>query len=387
MRILQCISYLYPAWSYGGPGKLVYELSNQLALRGHRVDVYTTDAFDRQRRRTASDNPFTGNPKLTVLRNLSNTFSYRYKAFLAPTAFINLPGAVKQFDAVHIHEIFTPLAAAAAHACKRNHVPLFVSAHGTLSDFHLKHRGGVKNIFLRLFRSDFQSAKGYIAATKEEEREYEAFGIDRSNTHHILNGINTSEFEKLPSRGSFRAAYGIPPNAYLLLYIGRINHLKGLDVLVSACARLDTIPYRLVIGGTDDGYLETLQSKIRQLKMEQEVVFPGVLAGDKKLQALADADIFVYPSPAEGFSLAILEAAAAGLPLVITTGCKFPEAERSGAGRVVDASAEGLARGIQSLLGNPKKLKHAGDAAKRLVQKQYSIQSMARSLELLYATC
>lgn len=385
MRILQIVSYMYPAWGYGGPGKLVYELSNQLASTGHHVAVYTTDAYDQRRRRNRSDNPFTENPTLSVFPNLSNVLAYRYKAFLAPSAFFTLSRHVEQFDAVHIHEIFTPLAAAAARACKKNGVPLFVSAHGTLSGFHLKHRSIAKDIFFRLFGNDFRSAAGFIAATQEEEKEYQQFGIDLSRIYQVPNGINTSAFERLPARGLFRAAYNIPPAAYILLYIGRINSLKGLDMLVEVFSRIrGSIPTKLVIGGTDDGYLDTLKLKIHRLRMENEVVFPGMVAGEKKLQALADADVFVYPSPAEGFSLAILEAGASGLPLVITKGCKFPEVERSGAGRITDASVEALIRGIRSLLDNPSKLKPVGAAAKRLIQTDYSITHMAHHLGKLY---
>lgn len=385
MRILQCISYLYPAWSYGGPGKLVYELSCQLQALGHEVEVYVTDAFDWDRRRVCSDNPFSSRPKLTAFSNLSNALAYRYKAFLAPSVFWALPKRMKQFDAVHIHEIFTPLAAAAARACRQNNVPLFVSAHGTLSGFHLKHRGIEKKLFLRLFENDFRAATGYIAATDEEKKEYEDFGIAPARIHYVPNGINTSEFQNLPPRGRFRAEYQIPNTNYVLLYIGRINHLKGLDMLIEAFSRTRSVsPVMLVIGGTDDGYLATLNARIEQLGLQHDVMFPGILEGDKKLQVFADADIFVYPSPAEGFSLAILEAGAAGLPLVITKGCKFPEVERSGAGKVVDTSAEGLAQGIQSLLEHPKKLKSACAAARRLVQKHYSIRSMGEKLETLY---
>src|SRR3989344_9557035 len=92
----------------------------------------------------------------------------------------------------------------------------------------------------------------------------------------------------------------------------------------------------LVIAGSDDGFLPALKKLVKKEKVDQRVIFPGVISGYLKLQAYRDADLFVYPSPSEGFSIAVLEAAAAGLPLVITTGCKFPEIAEKNAGIVVN---------------------------------------------------
>jgi len=118
--------------------------------------------------------------------------------------------------------------------------------------------------------------------------------------------------------------------------------------------------------------------------LTEKVTFTGVLAGKEKLQAMADADIFVYPSPGEGFSLAILEGGAAGLPLLITEGCKFPDVARAGAGQIVSGSAASLADALRDMLSDKKKLQLMGRAARRLVQKDYSIQAMGKALTSVY---
>jgi len=389
MKILQVISYFYPAWAYGGPGKLVYDLSTACARRGNRVTVYTTDALTSQDRREVKDNLFLKDKNISVrfLRNISNTLAYRFKIFLPPTAIFTIWNEITSFDIVHIHEFFTPLAAVSCFFAKKYHVPYVFSTHGTLSKFHFAHRKDWKKLFMAIAgKFMIKNASHFIAATPVEIKEYHEFGVPEEDVTLIPNGIEFHEFEGLPKRGSFRKRNQIKDNEKILLYLGRINKLKGLDMLIRAFSKVRKrfSATKLIIAGSDDGYLSALISMTENLSLKDSVLFPGITSGIKKLKMYVDTDIFVYPSPAEGFSIAILEAAAVGLPLVITKGCKFPEVDRAKAGIVVESDEEELYKAIYSILKDESFRRKAGLNAKKLVKENFSIEKMTLRLENLY---
>ena len=80
------------------------------------------------------------------------------------------------------------------------------------------------------------------------------------------------------------------------------------------------------------------------------MIFTGLLTGEDKLAALAAADLFALPAVGEGFSMAVLEAMACGLPVLLTPGCNFPEVVDAGAGMVVAREVPALSEGLRALL-------------------------------------
>ncbi|MBI2617132.1 glycosyltransferase [Candidatus Gottesmanbacteria bacterium] len=387
MRILQVISYMYPAWSYGGPGKLVYELSSSLAAKGHEVIVFSTDAFG-EKRRDESDNNRLNRKSISYyfFKNLSNTLAFRYKIFLPVNWILSMMQILPTVDVIHIHEVFTELAIVTSFFARSLRKPYIISAHGTLDEFHLTHRKDWKKIFINLFgKTMFSQAQAFIAATVQEEKEYEVFGVNK--IYRIQNGINLHEFKSLPKSGNFRSRFNITQKEKVISFLGRITHLKGLGLLLESfrevCKR---IPSHLIIAGSDDGYLSFLKEQRERLRLTKSVHFPGVLAGEQKKELYRDTDIFVYPSPKEGFSLAILEAGASGLPLIVTKGCKFPEVESHRAGMVIPTNGKQLVHSLSYLLQHDILRKTMGENAKRLIWKNYSVEAMSEKLIHVYET-
>ena len=350
MKILLVISSFYPAWSYGGPGNLVYEIARSLTVKNQSVTVYSTDAYDAKRRRGAKDDIQLMREKFSYIffRNLHNGFVYYTKFFLSPGMFFRALFQLKKFDIIHIHEIFTPNVALVALVARIYKIPYFFSAHGTLDPEHLKHRGFLKKIFLFFaYRIIFEYSSGFVAATDEEAEEYRLMGVKRKKIVTVNNGIDIKPYLHLPRPGKFRDKFQIPEHRKIIIYLGRIHKLKGLDLLVRSFKQLSgKLNCRLVIAGSDDGYLPDLKKLVRRLKIDDRVIFPGVMSGSSKLALYRDAQLFVYPSPAEGFSLAVLEGAAAGLPLVITRGCKFKAVSEYKAGLIVPFAEKSFTRAI-----------------------------------------
>jgi len=201
----------------------------------------------------------------------------------------------------------------------------------------------------------------------------------------VKNGLDYSEFKKLPAKGLFRKKYSIDTDEKILIFLGRINKLKGLDMLVDSFNQLvNDMKVKLVIAGSDDGYLNVVRHRVNLLNLKDKVIFPGIMAGREKLEAYVDCDLFVYPSPAEGFSIAILEAGACGLPLLITEGCKFPEVKKHNAGIIVPYNVMSIYQAMKKILQNEKYRSKLAQNARKLIKENYTIEMMADKLIGIY---
>lgn len=206
---------------------------------------------------------------------------------------------------------------------------------------------------------------------------YEAAAIKSFNLptpiEIIPNGIFEAEVSPPPAPGAFRAKHpelGADP---YVLFLSRMHFKKGLDYLVEAFATLSAAhpALRLVIAGPDDGYLATLKELIQRAGVASRVHLVGPLYGRDKLAAFVDATAFCLPSRQEGFSVAILEAMACGIPVVITQECRFPQVASAGAGFVVPLGAGPTAAALDRVLklADPKTM---GAKGRGLVMSQFT---------------
>src|SRR5436305_804735 len=107
-KILEVCSYLYPALHYGGPAKVVYDLSRELAKK-NQVTIYTTDVWNANSRlptdrRLQSDNSF----RVVYFRNLWNSIAFRQRLFTSWRMPLTFLKEHRQFDVVHLHDVFIP---------------------------------------------------------------------------------------------------------------------------------------------------------------------------------------------------------------------------------------------------------------------------------------
>jgi glycosyltransferase involved in cell wall biosynthesis len=119
--------------------------------------------------------------------------------------------------------------------------------------------------------------------------------------------------------------------------------------------------------------------------LHRSVTLTGVLEGRDKLAALSAADAFALPSFSEGFSMAILEAMAARLPVLLTPGCNFPEAMHAGAAIEVQPTAADTQRGLRELLSMSDEQRRAmGERGRILVERHYTWTAVAAQMMELY---
>ena len=166
-----------------------------------------------------------------------------------------------------------------------------------------------------------------------------------------------------------------------MIYLGRLQQRKGLDILVKAFQRAAVEHSRLLIVGPDEGMLATIQSLAAG---DGRIVCTGFLGGEDRLQALAAGDLFALPAIGEGLPMAALEAMASGVPALLSTGCNLPEVATADAGFVVDATVDAFAEKLQLLLTNDDLRVEMGEAARRLVVEKYSWDGIAAELGVVY---
>ena len=221
-------------------------------------------------------------------------------------------------------------------------------------------------------------ANACIAITEDEVAQIESYGVTRKNIKIIPNGINISDFSSRKTE-EFRKRHGI--RGPFILFMGRLNEIKGPDILLDAYLGLkDKHPdLELVFAGPDGGMLDLLRAK----SSDPKVHYIGYIGGDDKSDAYHAADLLVIPSRQEAMSIVVLEAGAAGRPVLITDQCGFDEVEVVGGGKVVSASVSGIMNGIDSML-NEGCLEKMGGALKQRVEKSYQWDEAANCYVSLY---
>ena len=240
-------------------------------------------------------------------------------------------------DAVHIHGIWQEHCSIASDLAIAARKPYLVAAHGMLEPWAFKSKGWKKKLYWHLLeKQHFTGAQCLRALTVAEGEQYRALGL-RVPVAVIPNGVTVpAEINPEP----FWQRYGDLRGRKIVLFLGRLHPKKGIHMLCRTWARIcrDFPDAHLVMAGpAEEGIQEALEGQLRQDGAGSRVTFTGMLRGEEKWGALGAAEVFILPSYSEGFSMAVLEAVGAGVPVILSKQCYFPEVHEYGCGWVVDA--------------------------------------------------
>ncbi len=235
-----------------------------------------------------------------------------------------------------------------------------------------KNFGIADQIRLYIERANFvgRRYKAVLAVSHGVRQELmEVYGVPRSDITVVPNGIDLLRFpqeEREYHRKAVREAHGLPHNAIILLFVGNEFHRKGLSVLIHALKLVNRRDVYVFVAGGDDAapYVE----RAGVLGVADRVKFLGKVARVEPLYLAADQ--FLLPSSYEAFSVAMLEAAAAGLPLVLTPVSGTGEVLVDGTtGFSVQQEPGSLARAIQQIIGSESLGRLMGAAARHAAQR------------------
>ncbi|MCH2317720.1 MAG: glycosyltransferase [SAR202 cluster bacterium] len=377
MKVLQVVPSLAPEW--GGPVKVVNELAGALEVIGVSSEIISA-----QGRRVG--NPETVTNDIPIHLFETGPIARLWTAH-TPGLKKTLARKIPDFDLVHIQELWHYPGYIASKIARSRNVPYIVTIHGELNEWNLQQKRLKKQIYMTAIqRGILQKSAALHAITQAESNRIRQLEIE-TPVAMIPNGIHTEEFENLPDRSQFVSRYPELENRLIVLFLGRIQQKKGLDILAQAFGNLVRTRHdvRLVVAGPDeDNTLTEVKTILKSQGALEKAVFPGMLTGEQKLEALSAADIFALTSYSEGFSVALLEALSAGLPLVITDECNFPEVGDSRAGFVVRPNDSETASALMSLLDSADLRREMSENARRLVRSNYTWERIAEKMFTLY---
>jgi len=392
MKILHVIGNI--AENQGGPSKGVIAMCRVLSQKGHDVTLFTTNMnskgtfFPVLKQDDILDVP-------ANKRTICDGFEIWYFSIDWPSRYMfsrNIARAlirnVRKFDIVHIHSLYVFTTLMATHCCRKFNIPYLIRPHGTLDPFlrrKSRYRKVVYNLLFEKRNLDYAAAIHYTS--KEEMELARPLRINAPGVVVPL-GIDLSEFAKLPPYGIFRSKYQLGVNKKIILFLGRINFKKGLDILVKAVGQIAR--YRqdvilVIVGPDNEGYSEKVKQWLKNEGVLGRTVFTGILKGRDKLSAFRDSDLFVLPSYSENFGIAVVEAMACGLPVVISNKVNtWREIAGAGAGLVVDCDKDQLVEAILELLRHRRSRDEMGLKGKVLVEKKFTSERMQENMIRAY---
>ena len=205
-------------------------------------------------------------------------------------------------------------------------------------------------------------ANGCVAISPNEIEQFKSYGANLDKVVVIPNGVNPDDYSESDGK-KFRARYEIGDSP-MILFLGRLNFIKGPDMLLEAfcrCSQDESMKtYHLVFAGPDGGMLNELRRMVDTSGVKNRVHFTGHIGGPEKYEAYRAADFLAIPSRQEAMSIVVLEAGITGTPVLMTDQCGFDDVAVVAGGMVVAASVEGLQKGLLSMTGNPERLEIMG---------------------------
>ncbi len=387
MKILHVAHFFIPCLSAGGVVNASYQIASKQA-EDNDVKVLSTDSC--KERLKFPDGRYdvdVDGIMVDYFKNLSNRFKMATMLDTPFSAPFRIRKEIKDYEIVHIHEHRQTLAIIASHFARKNNIPYIVQAHGSVLPFFQKE--GLKNLFDKVFGFKIlHNASCVFALTEVEKEQYLKMGVDEDKIEIVPLGINLEEYENLPDYGRFRSKFNISDDDKLILFVGRIHEIKGLDLLIDSFNDLidlnENKNIKLAIVGPDDGYLSELEDKIRAYSLDDNVIVTGPLYKEEKQEALVDCDLFVMPSKYESFTTSGLEAMACSKPLVLTKNNHIHDWVDGNCGLACDDDKDSLRSAIEKLLFDEDLSKTYGENGKRLIKEKYNWDMINKQILEIY---
>ncbi len=375
MKILQVLQFFSPV--HGGSAEVPYQLCLELVKRGHEITIYTSDY------------------KLSkeYIASLGDVRVFPFRSRINIAKFNVSPGIINQarnetgtFDIIHMHNYRTFQNVVVHHYARKFNIPYVLQSHGSLISFF--QRGTLKRGF-DILRGNrlLRDASCLLAISGEEKEQYRSMGVPEEKIEIVSNGLSLKEFFRLPEHSSFKRKQGLKADEIVVLYLGRIEKLKGLDLLLKAFSLTQKIigNLKLVIAGPDEGYSATLKELASKLGLQKHVLFTGPLYGQEKLEAYRDAAVFVLPSYYEIFGISALEACACGIPVIVSDRCGVADIIKNYAwGYIVPCETEPLSDKMIHVLSNDNNTKQKREAVQNDFLKHFDWEEIAGKVEGVY---
>ena len=310
------------------------ELVRRLVARGNQLDVLTTTIVDLHKRPAARSS--SAIVEGARVRYLATPVRYRWMG-ITPTLPFEL-ARLHRPDVVHIFGFRDPITTGVAGWARLARVPYVFEPLGMFRP-RLRKVALKRALDSTLYRSVARGAAAVVVASDRERDDVVACGVSPEKVHVRGNGFPAPE--DVPTNGQLRSELGIPADAPLLLYVGRIAAGKGIDHLLASLHELPDA--HLVIAGPDDRHgVATDGDRVHKLPMTEE----------PPRQLYSQADVFVLASEGESFGMVAAEAAAAGTPVIVSDRCGIASFFEDGEALVVPYERTAVVDAIRRVLSD-----------------------------------
>ena len=374
MKILHVIPDMSPAT--GGPVTAVLKMSIEQYRLGHEVSIVTTNyQFSKN-----SANP-------------NGVTMHCYPCHLGPwrwsySLMRDLPNIMNGMDLVHIHMIWEFPILWAAITAKRNQIPFVLSPCGMLDQYSMSKSRWKKILYLTMFRRSILNEAVTIHFTSKNEQLNSGKICSTLKSFVCPLAVTLGDQDKKNLESQFRQRFPQVSNKQIILFLSRVQKVKRPDLVIKSFSQIMTNSNNicLVIAGPgDSAYIHRLTDIVKKLKLEEKVVFTGILSRDVVQEAYCAAHIYVHPSERENFGLTIFEAMAVGCPVVVSDKIDWAEEiKNEGAGLVCPLTENAVAEAISTLISQESLRYEIINNAKRFISNNFTWEKVIKKLMAIY---
>ncbi len=376
-RVLHVIPAVAPR--YGGPSVATFGMCRALDSCGVETVVATTDADGDSRLpvETGSLQKHQGVSTIFFPRVFSESF--KWSGPLSSWLHANAGG----FDLVHVHAVFSHASIAAGRACRRAGVPYIVRPLGTLDPWSLGHHRLRKQALMTLGAGELLRRASVVHYTTDAERARAESALPWLSRGVVVPlGIDSECFAPPAEAPQLTAA------PYVLA-MSRLHAKKGIELLVNAfhalAADAASSQWSLVIAGDGDrSYASRLEQQAAGGPARDRISFRGWVGGADRLRLVSGARLFALPSKQENFGLAVAEAMAGSVPVMISPDVNLAgDVDAHGAGWIVARTREAWTDALRCAMNDPNEIDRRGRRA-RILAEHFRWPAVGRQLIAMY---
>ncbi|QEG34696.1 glycosyltransferase [Bythopirellula goksoeyrii] len=379
---LSCIHFVSEIrLELGGVVQAVVDLCQAISARGHKVTLVTFDATDVPAHWTEASGNW---PQVVEIKSASYS-----KRFVSREGLQDFRDMLDGVDLAHLHTPWEPSNLQIMRVLRKQGIPYIVTVHGMLDEWSMQRKSLKKQAYLSLCgRKLFENATT-VHLTAESESEQASRWVPIGDREAVqCYALDLTSYDPLPGPDPAYKAYpAICPERKKILFLSRIHPKKGVEFLLQAGALLrdEGLPVQLLIAGPgEESYINQLKALARNLGIEEQTEFLGMVRGIEKRSLFQLSDVFVLPTYQENFGLVIAEAMACGTPVVTTRGTDiWREIERGGA-RIAEINGESLADEIRVFVTDKQLRDEIGQKGLHFVRNWLDRDNVVQGYERIY---
>lgn len=364
----------------GGTALAVTQLAESLVNQGIESHLFTLD-YPQQ------GSPLI--PKGVSLHSQSTNRLTRYLRGWSPHAksiLINL--ARGKFDLIHNHGMWMFPNVYARQAAMENSLPLVTSTHGMVETWSLDRSRLQKQIAWQWYeKKNLESATLFHATSEMEKLSIQKLNL-KQPIAQIPIGVDLPDPSQKFDRNILIDLFPELNQKRWLLFLARLHPKKGLENLLQVWSQIAHLypDWHLIIAGSDwNHYQSKLMQQVQELELEKQITFTGMLVGDAKESALANADLFVLPTYSENFGIAVAESLARQVPVITTKEAPWEDLINYQCGWWIDNNQEKLKETLETAMKlSPEQRKTMGEKGQKLISQKYTWNAVAEKMATVY---